>query len=120
MSVPFAFVHHVNQYLITEGCENRPELKAVRGSPCADVGLWRILHLHRVHRIPANIHVSGTLLETIAWHVLAFLDDISQLRAGLGHYALQRVVAEKGSDQEAFDQNSFPTQGSGRRIRVDG
>jgi hypothetical protein len=112
MSVPFAFVHHANQYLITEGYENRPGLKAILGSPCANIGLERVLHLHRVYRIPANIHVSGTLLEAIAWHVPAFLDDISKLRAGIGHYALQRVVAED------IRQKLFPTQGSGRRNRL--
>jgi hypothetical protein len=112
MSVPFAFVHHANQYLITEGYENRPGLKAILGSPCANIGLQRVLHLHRVYRIPANIHVSGTLLEAIAWHVPAFLNDISKLRAGIGHYAPQRVVAEEGSDQAAFAQNSFLLKGA--------
>ena len=79
MLVSFAFVHHANQYLITEGYDNRPGLNAVLGSPFADVGLWRILHLHRVHGIPANIHVSGTLLEAIAWHVPAFLDALREM-----------------------------------------
>jgi hypothetical protein len=84
MSVSFAFVHHANQYLITEGYENRQGLKEVLGSPFADVGLWRILHLHRVHRIPANIHVSGTLLEAIAWYLPAFLDALREMhREGL-------------------------------------
>jgi hypothetical protein len=112
MSVPFAFVHHANQYLITEGYENRPGLKAILGSPCANIGLGRVLHLHRVYRIRANIHVSDTLLEAIAWHVPAFLNDISKLRAGIGHCALQRVVAEEGSDQAAFAQNSFLLKGA--------
>ena len=84
MSISFAFVHHANQYLITEGYENRNGLKEVLGSPSADVGLWRILHLHRVYGIPANVHVSGTLLEAVAWHVPAFLDALREMhREGL-------------------------------------
>lgn len=79
MSVPFAFVHHANQYLITEGYENRNGLKEVLGSPSADIGLWRILHLHRVHGIPANLHVSGTLLEAIAWHMPVFLEGLREM-----------------------------------------
>jgi len=84
MPVSFAFVHHANQYLITEGYENRPGLKGVLGSPVADIGLWRILHLHRVHGLPANIHVSGTLLEAIAWYEPAFLAALREMhREGL-------------------------------------
>jgi hypothetical protein len=84
MSVSFAFVHHANQYLITEGYENRQGLKDVLGSPFAEVGLWRILHLHRLYDIPANLHVSGTLLEAIAWHAPAFLDALREThRQGL-------------------------------------
>jgi hypothetical protein len=79
MPVSFAFVHHANQYLITEGYENRNGLKEVLGSPSSDAGLWRILHLHRLHGIRANIHISGTLLEAVAWHVPAFLGALREM-----------------------------------------
>src|SRR6185312_13186917 len=73
MSIAFAFVHHANQYLITEGYDNRHGLRAAVGSVEGKSGFAWILELHRRYNIPANLHLSGTLLEAIAWHEPDFL-----------------------------------------------
>jgi hypothetical protein len=77
--VPLAIVHHGNQYLITEGYNNRPGLADTLGSTRDRTGLAGILELHRVYNIPANVHVSGTLLEAIAWHQPSFLDTLREI-----------------------------------------
>jgi starch synthase len=73
--VPFAFVHHANQYLITDGYDNRDGISAI-----AD-GYMRVLALHRHYQIPASLHLSGTLLEALAWHRPALLDSVADLIA---------------------------------------
>jgi hypothetical protein len=84
MRVPFAIVHHANQYLITEGYENRHGLRAVVGSIESKSGCAWILELHRRFGIPANLHLSGTLVEAIAWHEPDFLVQVLELlEAGL-------------------------------------
>src|SRR5213594_3107025 len=79
MHLSFAVVHHANQYLITDGYENRDGLKAVLGERNSTTGLSRVLELHRIHRIPANLHISGTLLEAIAWCQPDFLHQLRAL-----------------------------------------
>lgn len=79
MAVPFAFVHHANQYLITEGYENRHGLREALGSVEGQSGFAWILELHRRFNVPANIHLSGTLVEAIAWHQPSFLLQVRQL-----------------------------------------
>ena len=79
MGVALALVHHANQYLITEGYDNRPDLRATLGSVDSKSGLAWILELHRRHNIPANVHLSGTLLEAIAWHQPDFLLQVREL-----------------------------------------
>jgi hypothetical protein len=79
MSIPFAFVHHANQYLITEGYENRHGLRAAVGSIESKSGFAWILELHRRYNVPANLHLSGTLLEAIAWHEPDFLLSVREL-----------------------------------------
>jgi len=76
VQVAVAFVHHANQYLITEDYDSRPGVKAIIGSRADRTGLSWIFELHRLYKIPANIHISGTLLEAIAWHQPSFLLDI--------------------------------------------
>ncbi len=73
-SIDFAIVHHANQFLITNGYQNREGLDDVIAS------YHKILKLHRVYNIPLNIHLSGTLLEAILWHSPDFFDDIRALR----------------------------------------
>jgi hypothetical protein len=79
VTISFAFVHHANQYLITEGYENRHGLREAIGSIADRSGFAWILELHRRHHIPANIHLSGTLLEAIAWHQPGFLSQVRDL-----------------------------------------
>jgi hypothetical protein len=79
MPVSFAIVHHANQFLITDGYDNREGIYEVltdRGGRC---GLARILTLHRQYAIPLNLHISGTLLEAIAWYKPALLHDLRDL-----------------------------------------
>ena len=79
MSFPFAFVHHANQYLITEGYENRHGLREAIGAIEDRSGFAWILELHRRYNIPANLHLSGTLIEAIAWHHPNFLSQVREL-----------------------------------------
>ena len=79
MQVPIALVHHGNQYLITEGYDNRPGLAAILGSTRDRTGLAGILELHRIYHIPANVHVSGTLLQAIAWYQPSFLHTLREI-----------------------------------------
>lgn len=72
-TVSFAIVHHANQYIISDGYTNRSGIDCVVGSANAKRGLAYILHLHRTYNIPANIHLSGTLLESLAWYQPHFL-----------------------------------------------
>jgi hypothetical protein len=79
MGIPFVFVHHANQYLITEGYDNRHGLRAAIGSVESKSGFAWVLELHRRYGIPANLHLSGTLLEAIAWHQPDFLLWVREL-----------------------------------------
>src|SRR5258707_10153024 len=80
-AVAFAIVHHANQYIICDGYTDRPGIKSVVGSAGSKQGLAYILQLHRTYNIPANIHLSGTLLESLAWsqpECLALLKEMYQ------------------------------------------
>ena len=72
--MPLALVHHANQYLITDGYDNREGItEIVEGYAAA-------LRLHEKYGIPANLHLSGTLIETLAWHYPWFLELVRDLR----------------------------------------
>lgn len=79
MKTSLALVHHANQYLITDGYDNREGISAVIGSPKYGSGMAAILDLHEKFRIPINLHISGTLLEAIAWHHPKFLAQLRRL-----------------------------------------
>jgi alpha-amylase/alpha-mannosidase (GH57 family) len=67
-------VHHANQYLITDGYDNREGItEIVEGYAAA-------LRLHEKYGIPASFHLSGTLIETLAWHYPWFLELVRELR----------------------------------------
>ena len=73
-AVPLALVHHANQYLITDGYDNREGIsEIVEGYAAA-------LRLHEKYGIPASLHLSGTLIETLAWHYPWFLELVKDLR----------------------------------------
>jgi hypothetical protein len=65
--VALAIVHHANQYITSNGYTNRCGIQSVVGTTGTRRGLAYILELHRMYKIPANIHLSGTLLESLAW-----------------------------------------------------
>ena len=79
VAFPFAFVHHANQYLITEGYDNRHGVREAVGSIETKSGFAWILELHRRYNVPANLHLSGTLIEAIAWHQPDFLLQVREL-----------------------------------------
>lgn len=72
--VSFALVHHANQFLITDGYDNRQGITEIVE------GYSRLLRLHEKYRIPCNLHLSGTLVETIAWHAPWFFDQVKDLK----------------------------------------
>ncbi len=78
--IDFAIVHHANQYIITNGYSNREGLDDVIGAQGTRQGYLEIFELHRAYQIPFNLHLSGTLLESILWHRPDFLSHIRDLR----------------------------------------
>lgn len=73
--VPLALVHHANQYLITNGYEERHGMSDILGLGSVfwerefhRRGLLPLLQMHLEYRVPLNLHLSGTLIETLAWH----------------------------------------------------
>ena len=81
MRTSFALVHHANQYLITTGYDNREGIEAIVGADGRASGFTHILRLHERFVIPLNLHVSGTLLEAIAWHAPEFLRELRRILA---------------------------------------
>ncbi len=78
--IDFAIVHHANQYMIANGYRNREGLDDVLGVRRAHGGYLKILELHKAYQIPFNLHLSGTLLESILWHCPDFLLHLRDLR----------------------------------------
>lgn len=73
--VHLALVHHANQYVITNGYADRQGMNDILGlgNPIWGSGMQRagflpLLQMHLEYRIPLNLHLSGTLIETLAWH----------------------------------------------------
>src|SRR5438445_8033345 len=78
-----AKVQHANQYMGTDGYDNRVRISGIVGTTSSQTGLLRVLKRHERYRVPFSLHISGTLLESLAWHSPAFLSEINRL-AGLG------------------------------------
>jgi glycosyl hydrolase family 57 len=79
-----AIVHHANQLVITDGYDNRVGVSSIAGTSTSPTGLMRVLDLHERYRVPFNLHVSGTLLESLAWHCPEFLSRLRHLsKSGL-------------------------------------
>lgn len=68
-----AIVHHGNQFLITDGYSNREGISEIVQAFDA------LLSLHLRYRIPLNLHLSGTLIEAIAWHKPDFFETVKTL-----------------------------------------
>ena len=72
--LPLALVHHANQFLITDGYQDREGLTSlVRGYSA-------LLRMHEKYRVPLNLHLSGTLIEAAAWKHPWFLAEVRRLR----------------------------------------
>lgn len=95
----FAFVHHANQFLITDGYTNKSGISEVAGRHGSKTGLFNILEIHRKFRVPLNIHISGTLLESLAWHCPEFLHELESL-AKLG--LLELIGSSYGQNMMKF------------------
>jgi hypothetical protein len=54
-------------------------LADILGSTRDRTGLAGILELHRIYNIPANVHLSGTLLQAIAWYQPSFLHTLREI-----------------------------------------
>jgi glycosyl hydrolase family 57 len=76
---PLAIVHHANQYIITDGYDNRMGISEVTGTPTSATGLTRVLALHERYKVPLNLHISGTLLESLAWNSPDFFSRLEHL-----------------------------------------
>ncbi|MGV8846878.1 hypothetical protein [Tessaracoccus sp.] len=75
---PIAFVHHANQFVITDGYADRD------GVSTTAAGYDAVLSLHVECGIPASLHISGPALEAIAWHRPALLARLrTHLDSGL-------------------------------------
>ncbi len=74
-----AFIHHANQFLITDGYNDKTGISSVVGTPESDTGLLRVLETHLRYRVPLNLHISGTLLESLAWHSPGFFSQLEHL-----------------------------------------
>jgi starch synthase len=92
MNTSLVIVHHANQYLITDGYENRDGITAIAQ------GYEAVLRMHRRYGIPANLHLSGTLVEALAWYRPQFLDFVKRLVA-------ERVIALVGG---TYSENVMP------------
>ena len=72
--LPLALVHHANQYLVTDGYQDREGLTSIV------TGYAALLKLHEKYRTPVALHLSGTMVEAVAWHHPWFLADVRRLR----------------------------------------
>ncbi|MDQ4130941.1 MAG: hypothetical protein M3133_08145, partial [Actinomycetota bacterium] len=86
--VGLALVHHANQYLVTTGYDDREGIDELVA------GYAAVLRLHEERRVPANLHLSGTLLEAAAWHAPWFLELIGRLH----HSGLVEVIGGTYAD----------------------
>ncbi len=94
-----AIVHHANQYMVTDGYDNRVGISGIVGTSSSQTGLLRVLKLHERYRVPFSLHISGTLLESLAWHNPDFLSEVNRL-AGLG--LLELIGGSYGQNMMRF------------------
>jgi Glycosyl hydrolase family 57 len=77
-AVPFATVLHANQLVIGDGYADRDGISATA------VGYDAVLTLHLELGIPVALHMSGSVVEALAWHRPDLLARVRQgLRSGL-------------------------------------
>ena len=73
-AVRLTLVHHANQFLLTEGYQNRD------GIAQTVQGYASVLQAHAAHDVPCGLHLSGTLIEAIAWSSPWFFTLVHKLR----------------------------------------
>jgi hypothetical protein len=71
--VSLALVHHANQLLVGEGYPNREGLGEIVA------GYGGVLDVHERHGVPMTLHLSGTLIEALAWSHPRFLARLRRL-----------------------------------------
>ena len=71
--VGLALVHHANQYLITDGYVDRQGISTIVD------GYAAVLRMHERYGVPAALHLSGTLIEALAWYHPGFLGEVRRL-----------------------------------------
>lgn len=79
-SIYLGIVHHANQYIITDGYENREGINELVGTAGSNNNYLKIIELHKTYHIPLNLHVSGTLIETLLWHRPDFLEALKDIK----------------------------------------
>lgn len=72
MTSPIAFVLHANQFVITDGYLDRD------GISTTAAGYDAVLSLHVELQIPVSLHISGPVLESLAWHRPALLSRLRE------------------------------------------
>lgn len=72
MTAPIAFVHHANQFVITDGYPNREGISVI------SAGFDAVMTLHVELGVPMSLHISGPVLESLAWHRPALLDRLRE------------------------------------------
>ena len=68
-------LHHANQLLVTDGYTHRDGI-----TPVADA-VVELVRLHERLAVPTSLHLSGTLIEALAWHRPDVLDLVKALTA---------------------------------------
>jgi len=68
-------LHHANQLLVTDGYTHRDGI-----TPVADA-VAELVRLHERLGVPTSLHLSGTLIEALAWHRPDVLDLVRGLTA---------------------------------------
>ena len=74
MAIQLVIVHHANQYLVTDGYDNRDGISKIAE------GYVAVLRLHEKYKIPFYLHLSGTLIEVLAWKQSALLSQVKEMR----------------------------------------
>lgn len=103
--VRVALVHHANQYVITNGYADRQGMNDILGlsnplwGPSVHrTGFLPLLQMHLDYRVALNLHLSGTLMETLVWHYPESFSLVKRL-------IKERLLEIVGS---TFSQNVMP------------
>jgi len=115
VSVCFALVHHANQYLITDGYDNREGIADIVGSETEGTGILAVLAVHEAEEVPLNLHISGTLLEAMAWHCPA---AVRKLRHYIQIGLIELVGSSYGQNIMRFFSPDYNRQELNEELRL--